>query len=45
VEQGFILEQEAEKSAYLNELDVRKPLVVSILKRSKELRCYNLVGI
>jgi hypothetical protein len=31
------------KSAYLNELDVRKPLVVSISQRSEELRLYNLV--
>jgi hypothetical protein len=27
----------------LNELDVRKPLVVSISQRSEELRLYNLV--
>jgi hypothetical protein len=31
------------KSTYLNELDVRKPLVVSISQRSEELRLYNLV--
>jgi hypothetical protein len=31
------------KSAYLVELDVRKPLVASISQRSKELRVYNLV--
>jgi hypothetical protein len=31
------------KSAYLNELDVRKSLVVSILQRSEELRLHNLV--
>jgi hypothetical protein len=43
VKQGLILEQEAEKSAYLNELDVRKSLVVSISQRSEELRLYNLV--
>ncbi len=43
VKQGLILEQEAEKSTYLNELDVRKPLVVSISQRIEELRLYNLV--
>jgi hypothetical protein len=31
------------KSTYLNELDVRKPLVVSVSERSEELRLYNLV--
>jgi hypothetical protein len=43
VKQGLILEQEAEKSTYLNELDVRKPFVASISQRSEELRLYNLV--
>jgi hypothetical protein len=43
VKQGLILEEEAEESIYLNELDVRKPLVVSISQRSDELRLYNLV--
>jgi hypothetical protein len=43
VKQGLILEQDAEESFYLNELDVRKPLVVSISQRSEELRFYNLV--
>jgi electron transfer flavoprotein alpha/beta subunit len=43
VKQGLILEQEAEKSTYLNELDAREPLVVSISQRSEELRLYNLV--
>jgi hypothetical protein len=33
----------AVKSAYLHELDVRKPLVVTISQRSEELRLYNLV--
>jgi hypothetical protein len=28
---------------YLNELDVRKPLMASISQRSEELRLYNLV--
>jgi electron transfer flavoprotein alpha/beta subunit len=28
---------------YLNELDVKKPLVVSISQRSEEQRLYNLV--
>jgi hypothetical protein len=31
------------KSTYLNELDVRKPLVVSISQRSEELIHYNRV--
>ncbi len=31
------------KSIYLNELDVRNPLVVSISHRNKELRLYKLV--
>jgi hypothetical protein len=43
VKQWSTLEQKAEKSTYLNELDVRKPLVVSISQRSEELRLYNLV--
>jgi hypothetical protein len=44
VKQGLILEYKAETSMYLNELDVRKPLVESISTRSDdELRLYNLV--
>jgi hypothetical protein len=43
VKPGLILEQEAEKSTYLIELDARKPLVVSISQRSEELIFYNLV--
>jgi hypothetical protein len=39
---GVILEKEAEKSTDPNELDVRKPMVVSPLQRSEELRLYNL---
>jgi hypothetical protein len=31
------------KNTYLNELDVRKPLVQSISQKSEELRLYNLV--
>jgi hypothetical protein len=31
------------KSTHLNELDARKPLVVSISQKSEELRLYNLV--
>jgi hypothetical protein len=31
------------KNTPLNELDVRKPLVESVLQRSKELTSYNLV--
>ncbi len=37
------MEEEAEKSTYLIELDVRKPLVESLLQRKEELRTYNLV--
>jgi hypothetical protein len=43
VKPGLILEWEAEKSTYLNELNVRKPMVVSISHRSEELRLYILV--
>jgi hypothetical protein len=42
VRQWLILEQEAEKSTYLNERDVRKQLVVSIPQKSEEMRNYNL---
>jgi hypothetical protein len=38
-----IMDEEAEKSTHLIELDVRKPLVVSISQGSEELRLYNLV--
>jgi hypothetical protein len=38
-----MLKLEAENSTFLNELDVRKPLVVSISQRSEELKLYNLV--
>ncbi len=37
-ETGLILEEEAENSAHLNELDIRKPLVVYISRRSEEQR-------
>jgi hypothetical protein len=43
VKQELSLEEEAEKSIYLIQLDVRKPLVVSVSQRSEELRLYNLV--
>ncbi len=43
VKQGLILEYKAEMSTYQNELNVRKPLVVSISQRSEELRLHNLV--
>jgi hypothetical protein len=43
VKQGFILGYEAEIGTYLNELDVRKPLVESILQISEQLRLYKLV--
>jgi hypothetical protein len=33
----------SQKSTYLNELDVRKPFVVSIPRSSEELRLYSLV--
>jgi hypothetical protein len=42
VEQGLILE-EADKSPYINDLDVRKPLAATISRSSEELRLYNLV--
>jgi hypothetical protein len=37
------MEYEAETSTYLNELDDRKPLVVSITQRGEELRLHNPV--
>jgi hypothetical protein len=42
---GLILRRrkEAEKSTYLNELNVRKSLVESILQISGELRLYSLI--
>jgi hypothetical protein len=43
VKQGLILERKKRRSAYLIELDVRKPLAVSISQESEELRLYNLV--
>jgi hypothetical protein len=43
VKQGLILEYGAEKNTYLIELNVRKPLVVSILQRREKLRFYNVV--
>jgi hypothetical protein len=43
VEQWLILEKEAEESTHLNELDIKKPLVVTISQRSDELRLYNVV--
>jgi hypothetical protein len=39
----LMLERKAEKNTYVNELGVRKPLVVSISQRSEELRLSNLV--
>jgi hypothetical protein len=38
VKHGLILEQEAEKRTYLNELNVRKPLVVSTSQKREKLR-------
>jgi hypothetical protein len=43
MKEGLILVYEAEKSSYLIELDVRKPLVESISKISEELRPHDLV--
>jgi hypothetical protein len=45
VKQGLILKYEAEKKnpTYLNELDARKPLVVSILQSCEKIRLNNLV--
>ncbi len=43
VKQGLTLEEEAEKSTNLNELDVRRPFVESISHSSEELRLDNLV--
>ncbi len=40
---GLILEEEAGKWTYLNELDVKRPLVESISQTSEELRLYNRV--
>jgi hypothetical protein len=36
VKQVLILEQEAENSIYLNEMNVKEPLVVSILQATSE---------
>jgi hypothetical protein len=38
---GLILGQGAEKNHYLNELDVKKQLLVFTLQRSEGLRLYN----
>jgi hypothetical protein len=43
VKQRLILEEEADRSSYLNELDVRKPLGLSISQRNEELKLYNVV--
>jgi hypothetical protein len=43
VKQGLIRESAAEKSIHRNELDIRKPLAVSISQRSEELRLYDPV--
>ncbi len=43
VKQVLILEYVAGRSTFLIELDVRKPLVVSLSRRSEELRLNNLV--
>jgi hypothetical protein len=37
------MELKADKSSYLNELDVREPLVGPTLQRSEKLRLENLV--
>jgi hypothetical protein len=41
--QGLLQEKEAENSANPSELDFRKPLLLSILQISEELRLYNLL--
>jgi hypothetical protein len=46
---GLVLEQEAEKkklksTRLLNELEVRKSLVISVSLKSEELRLYNSHG-
>jgi hypothetical protein len=43
VKQGLILAQEAEKVAYLNQLNARKPFVVSISQKREKLRLYSLL--
>jgi hypothetical protein len=43
VKRELILEYEVQKSTDLDELNVRKPLVVSISQISEELRLYKLV--
>jgi hypothetical protein len=43
VKPRLILQQDAERSNYLIELDVREPLVVSFSQESEELKLYNLV--
>jgi hypothetical protein len=39
------LEKEAENNTYFNELDVRKPMVVSVRQRSEDLGLHNPVYI
>jgi hypothetical protein len=39
----IILGYEAEKNIHLNELNIRKPLVVSISQRSEDMRLNNLI--
>jgi hypothetical protein len=43
VKKGLIHDQEAQTSFYLNVFNVRKPLEVSILERSEELRFYKKI--
>jgi hypothetical protein len=43
VKHGLILEYKAKKSAYLNQLNVNKPLVTSISPKSEDLRPYIMV--
>jgi hypothetical protein len=43
VKKGLEMDYKAEISAFLNELNNRKPLVVSVSQRIEELRLYNLV--
>jgi hypothetical protein len=43
VKQRLILALGAQKSAYLNQINVRKPLVISISQKREDLRLYGLV--
>jgi hypothetical protein len=42
-EKGVKLEKKLNKHTYLNEVDVKRPLVISISRKSEQLRAYGLV--